>query len=198
MGCGKPRTLYIGKPAPPFVVFTDGAFEPNRDGTFSATVGGVLIPRGGTVRVFGCKVNPNVVDKWLQVLVHPIGLIELYAIGVALKTWSDQLQNEKSIFFCDNWAALDVFVKGSSTELLWRCLLLEIETIDMETRSLMWMSRVPSSSNIADPPSRGSLKELSFLEPICLDRAVCPCERVSLEPVVSEAERGDKVTNKKK
>ena len=197
MSCGKPRTLYIGKPAP-FVVFTDGAFEPNSDGTFSATVGGVLIPRGGTVRVFGCKVNPNVVDKWLQVLVHPIGLIELYAIGVALKTWSDQLQNEKPIFFCDNWAALDVFVKGSSTELLWRCLLLEIETIDMETRSLMWMSRVPSSSNIADPPTHCILKELSFLEPICLDRAVCPCERVSLEPVVSEAERGHKVTNKKK
>ena len=129
----------------------------------------------------------RVLDKWLQVLVHPIGLIELYAIGVAFKTWSDILQNEKSIFFCDNWAALDVFVKGSSTEPLWRALLLEIEIIDIETRCLMWMSRVPSASNIADPPSRGSLEELSFLEPICLDTAICPCEHVSLESVVSKA-----------
>ena len=101
------------------------------------------------------------------------------------------------IFFCDNWAALDVFVKGSSTESLWRSLLLDIEIIDMETRSLMWLSRVPSASNIADPPSRGSLDELTFLEPICLDQAFCPCERVSLEPVVSKAERGDKETNKR-
>ena len=60
MNCGKPRTLYAGKPMAPVVVFTDGAFEPNGDGTFSATVGGVLIPREGEVRVFGCKVNPRV------------------------------------------------------------------------------------------------------------------------------------------
>ena len=197
MSCGKPRTLHIDRPKAPVVVFTDGAFEPIGDGTFSATVGGVLIPRDGPVRVFGCRVNSKVLDRWLQVLVHPIGLIELYAIGVAFKTWGEFLHDEKSIFFCDNWAALDVFVKGSSTEPLWRSLLLDIEIIDMETRSLMWLSRVPSASNIADPPSRGSLDELTFLEPICLDQAFCPCERVSLEPVVSKAERGDKETNKR-
>eukprot|EP00434_Breviolum_minutum_P005901 symbB.v1.2.005202.t1/scaffold299.1/size236002/14 len=88
MSCGEPRTLHIDKPKAPVVVFTDGAFEPSGDGTFSATVGGVLIPRDGPVRVFGCRVNPKVVDRWLQVLVHPIGLIELYAIGVAFKTSS--------------------------------------------------------------------------------------------------------------
>ena len=102
MSCGKPRTLHIDKPKAPVVVFTDGAFEPNGDGTFSATVGGVLISRDGPVRVFGCRVNPKVLDRWLQVLVHPIGLIELYAIGLAFKTWGEFLHDEKSIFFCDN------------------------------------------------------------------------------------------------
>ena len=115
----------------------------------------------------------------------PIGLIELYAIKFALKTWKEILSDCKSIFFCDNWAALDVFVKGTSSEALWRSLLLDIEMIDMETNSLVWLSRVPSASNIADAPSRGSLSELSFLSPFESDSALCPCEGTTLEPVVS-------------
>ena len=198
MSCGEPRTLHIDKPKAPVVVFTDGAFEPSGDGTFSATVGGVLIPRDGPVRVFGCRVNPKVVDRWLQVLVHPIGLIELYAIGVAFKTWSECLHDEKSIFFCDNWAALDVFVKGSSTEPLWRSLAWS-QQIGSKNESSSKLPRLRGSAMLLAEGTRDShIKLLVSMSMISISKSICPCERVPLESVVSKAERGDKETNKRR
>jgi hypothetical protein len=66
---------------------------------------------------------------------------------------------------------LDVLVKGTSLQPEWRDLLLLLED-PLEDNFMLWVARVPSSSNIADPPSRGSTVELDFLRPY---NALSPC-----------------------
>ena len=91
-----------------------------------ATVGGVILV-DGRVQAFGFHVDESVLP-WLQELVHPVGLTELYGIVVALKQWQHSLRGRRVILFCDNWTAIDVYIKGTSSRKLWRQMLLEIET----------------------------------------------------------------------
>ena len=175
---GRPRVLRIQPTQKPFVLFTDGAFEPTRTVTTGsmglATIGGVLFTPCGENRVFGCNVDSSLLDNWLDEFKHPIGLIELYAIVIAFRLWGPLLERQKVLIFGDNWAANDVFIKGTSSVKAWRTLLLEIEKLDDAIGALTWMARVPSSSNIADPPSRGSLDELKAFKPKIETHIQCP------------------------
>ena len=176
MSSGKPRSLSVNDGTRPFILFTDGAYEheDGGDGTGTATIGGVLILPDKTAKVFGCFVHKEVLDKWLSIFQHPIGLIELYAVAVAYKLWGHLMSGKRVLAFCDNWTAIDVFIKGSSKVKAWRDLLLTIEKLDQEFGPLVWMARVPSPSNIADPPSRGSIDELSFLHASLETQIICP------------------------
>jgi hypothetical protein len=93
--------------------------------------------------------------------------------------------------FVDNWPALDVIVKGTSLEEDWRKLLLLLEGPDQDSH-LLWVARVPSSSNIADHPSRGSLAELSFLRPFTCVNPKCPVFGAALNDILAEADLGEK------
>ena len=91
MACGRPRTLRITTTERPFLLFTDGAYEPNntceKSGLGPATIGGVLFDSDGRTHVFGCNVDDDVLKDWLEIFEHPIGLIELYAIAVSFRLW---------------------------------------------------------------------------------------------------------------
>ena len=123
---GRPKQILADEPQRPVLVFTDGAVETGADGQVEATVGGVMLV-DGRVQAFGFHVDESVLP-WLQELVHPVGLTELYGIVVALKQWQHSLRGRRVILFCDNWTAIDVYIKGTSSRKLWRQMLLEIET----------------------------------------------------------------------
>ena len=163
ISAGQPKRFLGDEPDKPVLIFTDGAVEPSRDGGVDATVGGVIIADGIT-EVFGSKVDPQVLKEWLVELIHPVGLPELYGIAVAFALWRPLLLGRRVIVFCDNWTAIDVYIKGSSPLRFWRQLLLTLERLDQGSGSLVWMARVPSSSNVADPPSRGKWDEIEFLK----------------------------------
>ena len=150
---GKPKT-FSTEPDRPVLIFTDGAVETNQNDEVEATIGGVIFV-DGVVQAFGCHVDTQVLQEWMSELVHPVGLTELYGVVVAFHLWKPFLQNRRVIIFCDNWTAVDVFIRGSSSLKLWRHLLLALEQSDDDSGNLVWMARVPSPSNIADPPSRG-------------------------------------------
>ena len=95
------------------------------------------------------------------------------------------------ILFVDNWPALDVIVKGTSLEEDWRHLLLLLEDPKVDG-FLLWVARVPSKSNVADWPSRGSLAELSFLKPYTCVKPTCPMVHAPLSSILAEADLGDK------
>ena len=124
---GQPKRISTDEPQRPILVFTDGAVETGSNGQVEATVGGVIFA-DETVHAFGSHVEDTVLQRWLEELIHPVGLTELYGIVVALKQWRHVVKNRRVIVFCDNWTAIDVYVKGTSTLKLWRQLLLELES----------------------------------------------------------------------
>ena len=48
--------------------------------------------------------------------------------------------------------------------------------------SLVWFARVPSQSNLADAPSRGTLQDLDFLCPMKVVNPRCPMLGIELRP----------------
>ena len=61
-------------------------------------------------------------------------------------------------------------IKGNAKDFSWRTLLLKMEEHDELAPVIGWFTRVPSTSNIADGPSRGTFDELEFFirdHPVC-------------------------------
>ena len=105
------------------------------------------------------------------------------------------MASRRVILFVDNWPALDVLVKGTSLQREWRDLLLLLED-PLEDNFMLWVARVPSASNVADHPSRGSTKELEFLKPFKMRRASLPYDENSFSsPRYAKADRGDITQN---
>ncbi|CAL1143235.1 unnamed protein product [Cladocopium goreaui] len=177
---GKPQQLSADVPERPVIIFTDGAVETNENGNVEATIGGVLI-YDNTVQMFGNRVDDDVLKDWMTELNHPVGLTEMYAVVVALGLWKDVMAGRRVICFCDNWTAIDVFVKSSSPIRWWRRLLLALEKIDENLNCLLWMARVASPSNVADPPSRGRWDQVEFMKPFVVRHPRCPITGKALE-----------------
>ena len=184
---GRPRTISVSKKKMPVVIFTDGSLEYD-NGKHVTGIGGVCILPSGHVEIFGAAVPQEILDDWTENddKDHVIGLIELYAVLTALHTWSRHITLERVVVFVDNWPAVDALVKGVSTQRTWRDLLMTFETLDEKQQSLHWFARVPSSSNPADPPSRGTLSGLDFLKPFVVCESFCPVTNKPLMQIVKE------------
>ena len=187
---GRPRLFLADAVEKPALLFTDGALEYD-DGAPLGTIGAVLLMPDGMVETFGVEVPDAVLDMWRRDgKTHVIGLIELYACVTAMLHWRKCFSMRRLIAFVDNWPALDVLVKGTSLQVEWRKLLLLLED-PCEDASMLWVARVPSSSNIADHPSRGDLGPLNFLKPYRCVVPKCPILGTPLRSIVAEADGGD-------
>ena len=165
-----PRRLKFSDPEAPVYVFTAGACEPAGDGSYTASVGGVLICDKAR-QYFGGKLDDNLVESWLKGKKHIIGLVELYAVVLARYHGNEILKGRRVIFFVDNIPSMRSLIKGTSTERQWRSLLRSFEMVEMGGPTYSWFARVPSESNIADGPSRddyGGLEGFDFTIPICI------------------------------
>ena len=161
-----PRTISASRPTRPTLVFTDGACEPDGD-NFVGSVGAVIVmPHGKTftMRAFGCYLPKCLMSEWAETgKKHLIGPVELYAVGLARKCWSNFLDN-RALFFVDHGGVLASLISGSSRDAIWRRVLLTLEKEDSTNPCLSWFARVASPSNISDGPSRGNWKDLSEFE----------------------------------
>ena len=180
------RCIQVSSPGSPAIVFTDGSFEPDEDGMMDETgIGGVLICDGKLPQVFGCKVPTALLDRWRAAgKEHLIGQVELYGVLVARSLWREELHNRRSIFFIDNWGVLDCVIPGTSKDSTWREMLMEMEEIDASFPTFIWAARVPSESNLADPPSRGHMNGLEFVGEREFVKPTCPLLGIPLECVV--------------
>ena len=170
----KPKVLSLRTSAGPLLVFTDGSYEPGND-TDVAMIGGVLLEGCKAARVFGFHVPKELLDRWHDDgKEHLIGQVEMYAIAVAREIWKTRLLDKRVILFVDNWPVLDCYIPGSARQKTWREILLCVDKIDNDFPSQIWATRVPSESNVADPPSRGTLEPIRFLGEIVVDRTSCP------------------------
>ena len=185
-----PKCIRLKGDATPVLLFTDGSFEPSADGD-KAMIGGVLIIDDFPCRVFGNHVPSDLLKRWHDAgKEHLIGQVEMYAIVIARYLWKHLLQDRRVILFVDNWGVLDCYIPGTSKEKTWRELLLCIEEIDAKHPSHIWATRVPSESNVADPPSRGFLSPIQFLGKLVVDEPCCPIVNVHLKSCLAEADKG--------
>ncbi|CAE7721851.1 SLC24A2 [Symbiodinium sp. CCMP2592] len=169
----RPRAIATSPPSNPVLIFTDGACDPC-EGGFTTGVGGILfVPGKGVARAFGCRVPTKLVRQWAEGRKHIIGQVELYAVVLARILWSSYIGGERCIFFVDHSGVLSACINSNSIDASWRSLLLHLEAADEARPCLPWFHRVPSQSNIADPPSRGRWDELAFLGPFARDAPTC-------------------------
>ncbi|CAE7801527.1 SLC24A2 [Symbiodinium sp. CCMP2592] len=177
----RPRAIVTSPASNPVLIFTDGACDPC-EGGFSTGVGGVLfVPGEGVARAFGCRVPSKLVKEWAEGRKHIIGQVELYAVVLARILWSSYIDGERCIFFVDHSGVLSACINSNSIDASWRSLLLHLEAADEARPCLPWFHRVPSQSNIADPPSRGRWEELAFLGHVTRDVPTCFVTGATLE-----------------
>lgn len=72
--------------------------------------------------------------------------------------------NSRTVIFVDNEGSKFALLKGVSDNLCVDCLAMIFAEQEARLSLSPWLSRVPSHSNIADPPSRGDLEPLKFLK----------------------------------
>ncbi|CAE7635303.1 unnamed protein product [Symbiodinium sp. CCMP2592] len=155
---GPPRAISARPPGANVIVFTDGACEPEGD-SMLCSIGGVLYVESSgkwATRYFGCRLPDSLVKTWsASGKKHLIGPVELYAVTTARLLWREYLDFAKGIFFIDHAGVHAACVNGSSHDRLWRLILLKLEEADAKPM-IAWYAHVPSQSNPADPPSKGS------------------------------------------
>eukprot|EP00435_Cladocopium_sp_Y103_P036742 s2741_g9.t1 len=174
---GKPRRLQAKPQTRPWILFTDGSLEYADSGAAVANIGALLVSPEGVSRYFGCEVPLDILKSWqVNGREHVIGIIELYACVVALAEWQSLLRGQRTILFVDNYGAQDCLIKGSAGVETWRKLLMVLEDVDDDLFSYLWVTRVPSHSNPADFPSRGSVAELAYLGDLIACTPTCPVD----------------------
>jgi len=139
-----------------FLVFTDGSLE----GDF-ACVGGILHDSHGTpMAFFSITLDAAAVEKLHAHSAHPIYEIELLAVWAALKLWDSHIRDSYSVFYLDNEAARGALISGRSSTLTGSAILESFMSLEDASLCRPWFGRVPTHSNCADEPSRGSFQHL--------------------------------------
>ena len=141
-----------------FFMFTDASFNPE-DTAWPCGLGGVLVSADGT-QLSAFSLCLDLGD--LNCLGYPakstvIFEAELLALILGLKLWRKHLKSRPCVFYVDNNATRDVSIAGRARTEPGSSLVAKLLSLEDTIGTNAWFARVPSSSNIADPPSRGSL-----------------------------------------
>lgn len=154
-GPPRPISLLDARPAD-FVIFTDGSFPDGESPLLKPWIGGVLFKQGMRPVQFGCEVSSNLVSRWLP-RKSQIAMVELFAVVVALVTFKPWIQGSWILLFVDSEPVQGSLVKGYSSKedlcelvgIFWKL------ALDFEV--FIYIDRVPTDSNPADPPSRDQI-----------------------------------------
>ena len=152
----------------PLYLFTDASFSPDNE-AWPCGLGGVLLDSfGNQMAAFSCKLDLEA----LNVLGYPakstvIFEAELLALLVGLILWKKHVRSRPCVCYVDNNATRDVAIAGRARTQPGLSLVSELLRLEDAIGVNTWYARVPSSSNIADAPSRNSTEGLTVkLAPI--------------------------------
>lgn len=134
-------------------IFTDASFQDD----FSGGIGGVICTStGNVISWFGYMLEPAFTTKLMKEDQKvAIGELETIAVLLAAHIWRDHIAGKRVLFFVDNEGSRFSLIRGYSASqvISYMCSVLAVLLDDHFI--LPWYARVPSVSNIADPPSRG-------------------------------------------
>ncbi|CAK9028471.1 unnamed protein product [Durusdinium trenchii] len=149
----------------PTLIFTDACYESDAR-SWKCGLGGVMISSNrAQVEFFSLELS----DEQREVLGERskkqiIFETETLAAVLAFSFWSAVIGNSRTVIFVDNEGSKFALLKGVSDNLCVDCLAMIFAEQEARLSLSPWLSRVPSHSNIADPPSRGDLEPLKFLK----------------------------------
>ena len=150
----RPREIRVAHPSP-LLFFVDGAFEPNDDGTFSGSIGGLILdPVDRSFEFFRLRISADHLALLLGAAKTAIFQLELLPVLVGRRLWSERFRDRAFLCFCDNEAAKSALVAGYSPDPIAVQILAMIADLDVVDGALGWFDRVPTASNPADAPSR--------------------------------------------
>ena len=157
-----PPTKVLKTSLESWIVFSDGACE--GDERKKGTIGAVLVdPLGKVVKYFSETVPQVWMDAFLEGSTHPIFELEVLPVLCSLLVWEPLFKNSQCVFYLDNEAARGALVKASTSTEWGKSMIHQFVLTEMDAQIRVWFTRVPTSSNIADRPSRMDSTELDAL-----------------------------------
>lgn len=152
----KPRQILKSSPRT-WLIFTDACYEPTAT-DWKCGLGGVIYdPAGRLVQSFSFSLSDAQIralggDQKKTIIFEA----ELSALVVAASLWQPLFGGCPTVFYVDNNSARDVATSGCGGSTGANKLLDFLLEVEMNSGAFAWYSRVPSPSDPADEPSRGS------------------------------------------
>ena len=139
-------------------IFTDGACEPEQG---VGGIGAVLVsPSGVIVEYFGTRIPSEATRAYLKVTENPIYYLEVLPLLVSVATWANYLEGSQLVMYLDNEAARHSMIRCHAEAAYVDRTVQKFIRVETELQLRLWFGRVPTSSNIADPPSRMQFESL--------------------------------------
>eukprot|EP00435_Cladocopium_sp_Y103_P067672 s1151_g30.t1 len=136
------------------LIFTDACYERDHE-TWPCGLGGVLIA-SDKVQFFSLPVDAHVRvllgENYKKQIIFEA---ETLAAVVATILWKAELNAKRGVLFVDNEGSKFALLKGLSENTCVDLLAEFFVAVECDIHSTLWIGRVPSKSNVADPPSRG-------------------------------------------
>ena len=135
-----------------WVIFVDGAGE--GEGDKLGTIGAVLINPWGRFLHHFSEVVPASFMERCSYSKNPIYELEILPQLVSLLCWGELIAQSQCVFYGDNDAARSSLKAGRAATLVASELVEVFVEREMGLQIKPWFARAPTSSNIADDPSR--------------------------------------------
>ena len=159
----RPRTV-LKATGDTWFLFTDASFEGEGEACKAGFGGLIVDPRGRFLEFFQFELCNSQLD-----VLNPSGRktvifeCEFLALLIALQTWGPRLKSLQLVCYIDNNSVRDATISCSTSNKVGEVIMSKCLHIEDEFQLQSWFARVPSPSNPADWPSRGSSKELRKL-----------------------------------
>ncbi len=146
-------------------VYTDGPCEGQEA---SGGVGGVLMdPKGKVVKHFSSGVPKDVMNLHLKNSENPIYELELVPVLIAIRLWGSLFENSQVVTYLDNDAATAGLIKMRGATCARDRIIQDAAVLETKFSFRPWFGRVPTSSNVADGPSRNDCRSVESLGSVC-------------------------------
>ena len=151
----KPRCLRFDVDKRPICIFTDASWE-NRQALWGMAF---IDPASGSREVYGGEVPSTLVEHWMKTVGQQIICeAEMYALLLARLHLGKRFSKRRMIFWVDNEACRFSVIKSTSRSAALLVMTQEFHYLREKDQVMVWIERVPSSSNAADWPSRGEFQ----------------------------------------
>ena len=180
------------------VVFTDACYEKDHP-TWPCGLGGAEFASGKTyILIYFFSLA---VDEELRTLLgekdkKPIIFeVETLAALLARNLWQPLFGSKRVILFVDNEGTKFSLLKGVSDNACVDAMAEAFAKLECQLHAMVWIARVPSKSNIADPPSRG-ITDVPLL--VCAEKVSVPAKSHLLENIPQIAKMGETAARQSK